>query len=157
MTLSFSTASELAQLYDQDYYLWLVRTAEILQVGQLNELDRENLSEEIADMGKRERRAVVSNLEIVLRHLLKYRYQPEKRSSSWRYSIFEHRDRLATAFADSPSLRNYSREQFACCYAKARQKAALETDLLLDTFPEASPFTWELALDPDYLPDEEQK
>ncbi|NJR45161.1 MAG: DUF29 domain-containing protein [Hyellaceae cyanobacterium CSU_1_1] len=36
--------SELKQLYEQDYYLWLEKTTELLQAGKLNQLDRENLT-----------------------------------------------------------------------------------------------------------------
>lgn len=140
-------------LYQQDYYIWLERTAETLRSGNLTELDRLNLAEEIEDMGKREKRSVESNLEIVLMHLLKYKYQPEQRSKSWRFTLLEHRDRLEKAFRDSPSLKGYFLEIFADCYHRARQKAAVETDLDIGTFPMTSPFTPEETLNSDFLPD----
>jgi hypothetical protein len=42
-------------------------------------------------MGRSERRSLESNLIVVLLHLLKWQYQPEKRSGSWEGSIIEHR------------------------------------------------------------------
>jgi len=113
-----------------------------------------NLAEELDDMGRSEKRAVESNLEVLLRHLLKYQYQPDRRSNSWRFTILEHRDRIDKAFRDSPSLKPYFANIFADCYALARKKAAVETGLPLETFPEAAPFTPEATLNPDFLPDE---
>ncbi|PSO64443.1 MAG: DUF29 domain-containing protein [Cyanobacteria bacterium QH_7_48_89] len=145
--------SSTKSLYDTDYSLWLEKTAQLLRNGQINELDLPNLAEEIEDMGKREKRAVENNVEILLMHLLKYQYQPEKRSNSWKYTIFEHRDRLEKAFRDSPSLKPYSQEIFEQCYSKARQRAAIETGMEIDIFPVESPFTVEQTLNPNYLPE----
>ena len=108
--------------YEKDYYLWLQTTAKQLREGKWSEVDRANLIEEIESMGRSEKNALVSNLQIVLMHLLKHKYQPEKRSNSWLLTIFEHRDRLLEAFEISPSLKLYFREVSAKCYAKARKK-----------------------------------
>jgi len=140
-------------LYEEDYYLWLVATEKSLREGKLTELDLVNLMEEIADMGRSEKRAIESNLEILLMHLLKYKYQPEKRSNSWRYTIKEHRNRLKKSFRDSPSLKGYFNQIFDQCYQEARDLAATETGLVLDTFPEKCPFNPETTLNPDYLPE----
>ena len=97
MTSPLSKISESTDstLYEKDYYLWLTNTANLLREKNLAELDLPHLIEEIEDMGKREKRSLYSNLKILLMHLLKYRYQPEKRSNSWRYTIEEHRQRIA--------------------------------------------------------------
>jgi hypothetical protein len=142
-------------LYEQDYCAWLEQTARLLREGRVTELDLVNLAEEIADMGRSEKRAVESNLEMVLMHLLKYRYQPELRSNSWRLTLFEHRKRLNKALQESPSLRPYFNQIFAESYQTARRMAAIETGLELSTFPDLSPFTPEVTLDPEYLPDQE--
>ena len=142
-----------SSLYDRDYYLWLETTAKQLREGRLSEVDRANLIEEIESMGRSEKSALISNLQIILMHLLKHKYQPEKRSNSWLFNIFEHRDRVLEAFEISPSLKPYFREVFAKCYTKARKKASLETGLPISTFPTESPFTPEETLDTEYLPD----
>ncbi len=147
-----STAIDLT-LYEKDYYLWLENTLKLLQQGKLSELDIPHLIEEIEDMGRSEKRAIYSNLKILLIHLLKYRYQPEKRSNSWRYTIEEHRQRLAEAFEDSPSLQSYFAEIFDKCYQDAQKLAAKETGLTLEAFPTEFPFTTDEALNSDYLPD----
>ena len=140
-------------LYDRDYHLWLEKTVQILQDRNFKDLDIFNLIEEIKDMGISEKKAIKSNLKILLWHLLKYKYQPEKRSRSWLSTIFEHRDRLDDDFADSPSLKRYFDEVFESCYQKARKQASIETGLPLETFPINCPFKGEEVLDMDYLPE----
>ena len=140
-------------IYEQDYCLWLEKVVQVLRDGNLSELDLPHLIEELESMGKSEKRAVYSNLKILLLHLLKYRYQPEKRSNSWRYSIEEHRQRIQEAFADSPSLKVYFSEQFERCYQDAKRLAAKETGLSPTAFPAEAPFTQADTLNFDYLSD----
>ena len=147
------TSATSTQLYDRDFYLWLQETAQLLRNGEFDKLDIENLVEEIESMGRSDKRSIESNLEVVLMHLLKYKYQQERRSNSWRLTIFEHRDRLRKAFRESPSLRPYLATEFEDCYRSARKKASIETGLSIATFPQDSPFTAEQALAEDYLPE----
>jgi hypothetical protein len=139
--------------YEEDYYLWIETTINQLREGKLAEVDLANLSEELEDMGKSQKNAIKSNLRVVLMHLLKYKYQPDKRSNSWKYTITEHRIRLEDDFSNSPSLKCYFNEVFDESYQKARKLAADETGLSLETFPPESPFTSEQALNSDYLPE----
>ena len=147
------TANNLKTLYERDYCLWLETTAKLLQEHHLKEIDFVALVEELEGMSKREKEALFSNLQVVLMHLLKYRYQPSKRSNSWRSSIREHRKRVKRAFKNSPSLKPYFTEIFAECYQDARELAADETGLPIATFPEQCPFTTEEILNTDYLPE----
>lgn len=144
-------SKKLDNLYDRDYYLWLESTAKFLSDGRWNELDLENLIEEIESMGRSEKRAVESNLVVLLLHLLKWLYQPSMQTGSWKGSILEHRRRLEKDLKASPSLKNYLQEVFAECYEDAKKQAAAETGLPLETFPTASPFTPEEALNNDYF------
>ncbi|WP_414514762.1 DUF29 domain-containing protein [Nostoc sp. PCC 9305] len=142
-----------SDLYEQDFYLWIQTTAELLKQKNFTQLDLENLIDEIETMGRSEKKALRSNLEVVLMHLLKYKYQAEKRSGSWRATIREHRKRLRESLEESPSLKPYFSEVFGLCYDNARLLAADETELHLAIFPEKSLFTPEQALDPDFLPE----
>ncbi|NEP58548.1 MAG: DUF29 domain-containing protein [Symploca sp. SIO2G7] len=151
MTAELTRASQ--SLYEQDYNLWLEKTIQQLQVRRFTELDLPNLIEELEGMSRREKRAIYSNLKIILMHLLKYRYQPAKRSNSWRSTIREHRQRLKRAFQDSPSLQSYCQEIFPECYQDARELAADETGLVQEAFPTESPFSIEDTLAGEYLPE----
>jgi hypothetical protein len=140
-------------LYDLDFNLWLETTALQLRERDLENLDWDNLIEEIETLGRSEKAALESNLEIVLMHLLKYKYQPEKRSNSWRYTIYEHRSRIFKSLKNSPSLKRYLEEVFDECYLEGRKKASLETGLPIETFLDRSPFSQDEVLNPDFLPD----
>ena len=139
-------------LYEQDYYLWLEKTAQTLRDRNCD-LDWDNLLEEIKTLGRSEKKSVKSNLRVVLLHLLKWKYQHQKRSRSWFLSLAEHRQRLYDDFEDSPSLKSYCHDAFAKVYGEARKQAARETDLSLSHFPEVCPFNREQALAEDWLPE----
>jgi type I site-specific restriction-modification system R (restriction) subunit len=140
-------------LYEEDFFLWLETTVKLLKEGRLNELDIANLTEEIEAMGRSEKNSIESNLEVLLMHLLKYKYQPKKLSKSWLLTIYEHRKRIKKAFKNSPSLKRYYQEKFLSCYQESRKMASIETGLNINIFPENCPFELELILDSDYLPE----
>lgn len=146
------TAISHRELYEQDFCLWVEQALVLLREGNLTDLDLENLLEEIADMSNSQKQALESNLKILLMHLLKYQYQPEKRTNSWRYTIIEHRQRIHKAFRNSPSLKRHFVEEFDNCYIAARELAATETGLDIQLFPPESPFTPDQVLDKTYLP-----
>lgn len=140
-------------LYDRDFYLWVEKTVKQLKEKEFKELDLANLIEEIEDMGKQAKHSLKSNLIIVLMHLLKYQYQPQKKTRSWLLSIYEHRRRINESLQDSPSLKNYYEEVFDQCYQNARKEASIETGLKLNIFPETCTFTLPETLDPEFLPE----
>ncbi|MDJ0632875.1 MAG: DUF29 domain-containing protein [Xenococcaceae cyanobacterium MO_188.B29] len=144
----------MTQLYDQDFYLWVESTVQQLRQKQLDKIDWENLIEEIESLGKSEKNALKSNLRILLMHLLKWQYQPNKRSNSWSYTITEHNIRINQAFKDSPSLKCYFAEIFEDCYQDARKLAAKETGLNIKIFPLDCPFSQEDVLNSDRLTEE---
>jgi hypothetical protein len=142
----------LSSLYELDYQQWLETTVTYLSDRNFEQIDLEYLVAELESMGKSEKSALESNLVILLMHLLKYRYQPQKQSDSWRNSIVEHRRRILRSFKHSPSLKRYFEQVFDECYQDARQDAKTETQLPLITFPEICDFAQAEVLDPDFLP-----
>ena len=47
------------------------------------DLDIDNLIEEIDSIGRRDKREIYSRLKVLLIHLLKWKYQPQKCTPSW--------------------------------------------------------------------------
>lgn len=139
-------------LYETDYLKWIETTVEKLRVQDYSNIDWENLIEEVEDMGRSERRSLKSNLIIVLTHLLKWQYQPQFRSGSWKGSIVEHRRRIRDTLKESPSLQPYLEQVFAKCYLDAVAQASAETGLSVETFPQACPYTSAEVLDSNFLP-----
>ncbi len=150
--MEIETLTSQTSLYNTDFVQWIEVTVKQLRNQNYTAVDWANLIEEIEDMSRRERKALKSNLIVVLLHLLKWQFQPDQRSGSWRSSIREHRRRINDDLKDSPSLVPYLQEVFAECYTNAREQAADETDLPLTTFPEVCPYTIERSLNPDFLP-----
>ena len=139
--------------YDQDYYLWFADQAQLLRARTWQQLDVEHLAEELEDMGKREKRALRSRTVVLLAHLLKYRFQPQHRSSSWNGTIREQRKQLAELLNDSPSLKPRLEDDLQDSYISASLLAAGETGLAETTFPEHCPFSIDQLLDQDFWPD----
>lgn len=146
------TAQQLAELYDIDFAQWIDKTVQLLEEKRFAEIDLTNLIEEVESLGKRDKREIQNRLIVLLMHLLKYAYQGEKRSNSWLSSINEQRQQIILILADSPSLRNYLNDNFTKCYAKARSRAADETELSITTFPEQCPFAEVNVLTEGWLP-----
>lgn len=141
-------------LYETDFNLWLEETVKLLKQKKLDELDLENLIEEIEAMGRSEKKGFRSNLEQLLLHLLKWKYQPNKRSGSWKSSIIEHRNRMLDDLEDSPSYKPYYEQIFDKCYQNARKYAEAETGLPMTTFPQVCPFNKTDILTTDYIPED---
>lgn len=124
-----------AALYEVDETAWLETTAEFVRQGRFDEIDRDTLAEYLTDMAKRDRREVFSRLVVLLSHLLKWQYQPERRSGSWRGAILEPQRELRQLL-ESGTLRKHATAVFADAYAEARKQAAAETGLTRAAFPE---------------------
>lgn len=140
--------------YETDFYLWTQQQADLLRQGEFNrvDLDLTNIAEEIESMGKRDRRAIGGYLQNVLMHLLKWRYQPERRGASWQLSITNGREQIFDLLEESPSLKPQLNGLLQKEYPRARRNAAGETGLPLTAFPEHCPFTVE-EITGDYWPD----
>ena len=149
--MSKASIASPKSLYDRDFYLWIQATAQQLKEGKFNEIDIPNLIEEIESMGRSEKRELKSRLIVLLMQLLKWQYQPEKRSESWRSTISEQRICIEGLLEDSPSLQPLISEVFDDCYQKARLKASEETGIKLNFFPKESPFTLEETLQASLL------
>jgi hypothetical protein len=140
------------KLYDRDYYAWVQEQVTALERGDVTALDLAHLADEVADLGRSQKRAIRSNLGVLLLHLIKWTYQSERRKGGWESSITEHRDRLREELDDSPSLRSYAEELLEDQYRKARRYAADQMRRSARSIPESCPFTMRQLLDPDYWP-----
>jgi Domain of unknown function DUF29 len=98
---------------------------------------------------------VESYLEVILLHLLKWAYQPERRGRSWQKSLLQARHRLAKLLRENPSLAEQVPWFLSEGYPHARRLAAVETILSLATFPEACPWLIEQVLDEEFFPEGE--
>jgi hypothetical protein len=114
-----------AELYDKDFYTWTQEQAALLREGALHDLDVTNLAEEIESLGRSEKRELENRLEVLIIHLLKWHYQPEKRQEghSWEDTILEQRSQLARLLRDNPSLQPQVPALLVEVYPDARRRA----------------------------------
>jgi hypothetical protein len=142
-------------LYDRDYYAWTRQQADLLRAkaAELSFLDPHHLAEEIDSLGRSEQREIESRLAILVLHLLKWRFQSDRRSRSWQNTIREQRSQIQRELKVSPSLRSYPAETLVEDYWLIRAKTADETNLSEDVFPAECPFTIDEILDPEFYPD----
>ena len=94
-------------------------------------------------MGGSKERELENRLGVLLAHLLKWVYQPERRGNSWRAMIIEQRRRIERVLRKNPSLNAKLGEAFCDAYGDARLIASRETGIAADVFPENSPFPLE--------------
>ncbi len=128
-------------LYEQDFHSWIQHHITLLKESKFSDLDIDNLIEELEGMGKRDKRELVSRFIILMAHLLKWQYQTEMRSNSWRFSIIEQRKKIEYLLKNEPSLKSYIAEAIAKAYPDAIDLAAEETELPLSLFPTTCPYT----------------
>jgi hypothetical protein len=127
-------------LYDQDLLAWVEQQAAQLRAGQLDRLDVENLIEELEAMAGKLCRELKKCLRILLAHLLKWQFQPRRRSRSWAATIAEERDQILDLLEESPSLREHLDEVARSVYPRAVRLVAIETGLSRQRFPANLPY-----------------
>jgi Domain of unknown function DUF29 len=135
------TKTATDNLYGTDFYAWTQEQARLLRKRRWSELDLENLADEVASVGSSEKRQIRNPWTSLLAHLLKWKYQPGRRGSSWRATIFDQRRQVGYVLEESPSLRSYFREQVAASHLSGRLEAANDTGIAFGLFPEQCPFT----------------
>jgi hypothetical protein len=142
-----------ANLYETDFYAWTLEQSKLLKEGDFKHLDIINLVEEIESLGKQQRQELRNRLGVLIGHLLKWDYQPEKRSKSWRVTIQIQRREISDLLEENPSLKPYLSEAIAKGYQAALDLVRLETPLDYEDLPKNCPYTPEQLFDPNFPTD----
>ena len=151
----------ITKLYEQDFNRWREVMIKQIEARNFQAIDWDNLLIELEDMGKAEKRAFISNLTILIAHLLKLMVQkdaPDSMKGSWYSSITEHRFRVQKDLEDNPSFQNYLPEAMAKAYKDGRKLAIKEGQKASfgvrkpspEKYPNQCPFTIEQLLDEDF-------
>jgi len=138
--------------YDTDFYAWAFDQAARIRALAVPGLDVENVAEEIESLGRSDKRELFNRSRVLLLHLLKWQFQPERRGASWITTIREQRIQIEVVLSESPSLRRTLPEIIVKSYRYAAEQAALETDLHVATFPASCAWTPAQIIDKDWLP-----
>ncbi|HEY9865530.1 MAG TPA: DUF29 domain-containing protein [Candidatus Obscuribacterales bacterium] len=114
---------------------WLAASSEYLAAIAVQELlDGQKFMEAetglavlIESMGKSKKLALKSQLTRLIMYIIKWKYQPEKRTSSWETTIISARDEIADIQEEVPSLnRNYLESIWETSFKKALRQAESE-------------------------------
>lgn len=141
-------------LYETDFYSWTQQQVSLLRNQQWHQLDLLNLIEEIESLGRKERQELRNRLSVLITHLLKWEYQPQRRSRSWLATIRVQRRDTLRLLKDNPSLKPYLEEILPEAYEDGRDLAMGETDLPKSTFPSERAYTLTEILDEQFYPGE---
>jgi Domain of unknown function DUF29. len=144
--------STMTNLYETDFLSWIEDQVNLLKTQQWQQLDTLNLIEEIEALGRKERQELRNRLGILLGYLLKWQFQPDKRTNSGLGTIREQRVQIKFLLQDSPSLKLYLNQISPDAYELGLALAIRETKIGEQIFPEVCPYTLEQTLDPQFLP-----
>jgi hypothetical protein len=142
-------------LYETDFHAWTQTQAMMLRDRQWEKIDLVNLIEEIESLGRQQRQEFRHRLSILIGHLLKWQFQPERRSRSWLATIRVQRIDLADLLEDNPSLKPYLEEALGRAYLKGVALAVGETDLPQGIFPVNCPYSLVEVLADRFYPGDE--
>ncbi|MDX2255480.1 MAG: DUF29 domain-containing protein [Pseudanabaenaceae cyanobacterium bins.39] len=134
-------------LYETDFYRWTLEQSELLRTIAVEGLDTKNLAEEIASLGRQERRELRTHMNVLLGHLLKWHLLPSDRCKLWQVTIDSERREILWILRDSPSLRDKFHEIINDSYDAAQYLAILETNLDAQDLPQTCPYSIEQILD----------
>ncbi|MEA5621227.1 DUF29 domain-containing protein [Cronbergia sp. UHCC 0137] len=130
-----------ASLYETDFYRWTIEQSERLRFGKIDGLDLENLAQEIESLGRQERRELESRLGVLIGHLLKWQYQPEKRVRSWQITINHQRREIHKLLGDNPSLKSYLDMAVKEGFISGLDLVLAETPIKKKILPSDCPYT----------------
>ena len=139
--------------YESDIVAWAEEQAALIRAGRFDEVDIVHVADEVEDVRRSEERELASRMAVLLAHLLKWRYQPARRGTSWQVTIRAQRQAIARRLARTPSLKaDFNDPEWSeIVWGDAVGKAAEETGL--KDFPLACPWTREQVMDLEFLPE----
>jgi hypothetical protein len=143
------------KLYDEDFYVWTQRQAELLRAHRYDELDLEHLIEEVEELGGAAKKSVRSRTRTIIEHLLKLQHSlAVGPRPGWRDTVRTQRNDLLDDL--TPTLRRELEEELEDLYDRARQQT--EGSLrdhgehaAADSLPQSCPYNAE-QITGDWLP-----
>ncbi|MBL1210350.1 DUF29 domain-containing protein [Geminocystis sp. GBBB08] len=146
------TQEKLKELYEIDDHLWLEETVKLLKEKQFHQLDLENLIEELESLAKRDKLALQSLLEQIIRHLLLLQYWHEEREKNYRHwesEVISFRSQINKRI--TTNFYNYLNTNLAEIYQDARLYVIVKSGL--DTFPSECPYNLDELLNKHWFPE----
>jgi Domain of unknown function DUF29 len=151
--ISTESTDDKRSLYERDYYTWALQQARALKEHRLEELDWENLSDEVAGLASSEWRELRSRLKVLLEHLIKWQFQPKRRTRSWRATVAVQRVEIRQHVARHPGLKPSIPDALGEAYEAARVEISIRFLRRSDPQPpDSCPWTFEQVMDDQFWP-----
>ncbi|SJM91286.1 conserved hypothetical protein [Crenothrix polyspora] len=138
--------------YETDVVAWANEQAWLVRNKMFDLLDIEHIAEEIEDVGKSEQRELANRMTVLMAHLLKWQFQPERQGRSWQITIRNQRKAIQLHLKQVPSLKTRlnDTEWLEIVWGDAIYQASKETGF--DNFPETCPWLINEILSEAWLP-----
>jgi hypothetical protein len=117
-----------------------------LEKGHIDEVE-EGLSLLMQSMSKQEKRAVRSQLIRLMKHIIKWKSQPEKRSTSWVASIVNARHEIEEEKEFEPSITD---DYIRSVWEKCLSKAIVEAEADMNKKSAIRELSWDEVFNDDY-------
>jgi Domain of unknown function DUF29 len=143
---------------EENFSAWLLNQATELRTRKPAGIDWQHVAEELEEVAARIRLALLSDLEIVIIHLLKLQFETSANewrggSRNWKLHAAEHRDRVTDILENEHTLRNKFDEFVDKAYPRARRRAALETGRSKSHDTDECPWSVAQILDNEFFPE----
>lgn len=155
-------SADLDDLYARDFYAWTRRQAEALRraeaerINTSEPIDWMHLAEEVEDLGQEQRRAVLSQLERLIQHLLKLEFARNRAPRrQWLLTIDNARAEIDRRW--TTTIAREIAPALATAHRRGRRAAALELEdhgepETARALPEGVHYTLEQLLDEGWYP-----
>ncbi|MDX2181928.1 MAG: DUF29 domain-containing protein [Bryobacteraceae bacterium] len=153
-TATANPASANAELYHADGAAWAEETAQLLRERRFDEIDFDALVEEVEGLSQSNHDQADNRAGVLIAHILKWRYQPERRSRSWIDTIAEQQFRIKKLFKRYPSVRRGARLRWEETWADGRELALDQTGLPKKAIPAEPDMTLDECLDAKFRLDD---
>lgn len=133
-------------LYDKDFYAWLLHNAALIREGKLAEVDLEHVAQELESISNNYRREFSHHVSLVMSHLLN-----PARSEKVELLIEEERICINRLLEESPSLKDIFGSISSYAYELAVLNAAMEAKVDKSTFPTTCTFSLEDCINQEFI------
>ena len=153
-----TSAGPPAELYERDYYAWILAQVSALRERRIEDIDWENVAEEIEGLAKSEKRGLRNQIARLYEHLLKLAYargrRLEQNRRGWQLTVESACRDIDELLEESPSLVPKVNELLPRAYESGRIAALIATNLPEKAIPQQPLWTFDKVMDDDFLPDE---
>lgn len=117
----------LKEVRDKDFHGFLQEAANRLSGKEYTDEDINEVVDYLLENFSRDKAEIRSKITLLIIHLIKWKYQPERRSLSWQRTIFTQRVEVENILGASKNLRNYAEDEFLAILDRSKSIAASET------------------------------